>query len=728
MADYTRAWAPSLLHRTLGYVQQQSWHIRPDIPSIQGGLGREQELFPGLHAPLGFVLSNVFAMPKGESQRDGYIYRICVRLSTGDDIYGIERSDPLGAFLFEISKFLAWRYPVMDRSNVPNRFDQPTTVYDREVDCYMLEMDHYPDVRKCIMKGRFQLIPGRLNLAPAKQPTALTMVFGIPELFEKITAGLFTRSEDLNNLFRACQFAACTIRDFLTHVDMAHGDYLGMDRAVDHELPKVVTPHVVFGPIRDAAKPRNRSIDRHNEYRYPVLSSALPWVRESEVYRLGRHMTMVKSIWLCGSSLKSVMFTNCPYLDMKILPELLKSMPRLEALAIHSCPLMHLGTTADLMELVGGLNQLKKGEAVSIKLDHTPWFFKGPRPGVTELKRTYGVLPQDEGKIEIKSAVAAYLVRIWRQCEKFDMNFFAVGTAFRAYLERVPFELATLPCILKAIVNLKDLEKGRFGQVNAETHTAMHKTLLFDLLVAVEGKSMELPDLEKLLCIRGRIVLMECIECHESLPASFYTKQMAERRPEYRLCKGCQMVDYLDRHCWDFNEFRVELAQQILTLEPLPGQGTRRFDGRVNCTLEEFLSCDSWEAKQRLQRLIGLAEGIDNRIPGEIKRALQRQQEKLDELNKEFVKDKANRKAAEKVANTIARKRSQLGEEQIGSRGFTDRQSWEAKAKWYNTMLAVDHGSLGNLASRPGFNSDEHAVDIVGRGIPAFDFDDKQNW
>ncbi|CAJ2502248.1 Uu.00g096420.m01.CDS01 [Anthostomella pinea] len=77
-------------------------------------------------------------------------------------------------------------------------------------------------------------------------------------------------------------------------------------------------------------------------------------------------------------------------------------------------------------------------------------------------------------------------------------------------------------------------------------------------------------------------------------------------------------------------------SQRLLTKEPLPGTDTRRVDGRMDGTLEEFLTCEPWEAKQRVQRLISLAEGIDNRLPGEIKQALQREQEKLDELNKDY--------------------------------------------------------------------------------------------
>ncbi|CAJ2509025.1 Uu.00g140510.m01.CDS01 [Anthostomella pinea] len=65
----------------------------------------------------------------------------------------------------------------------------------------------------------------------------------------------------------------------------------------------------------------------------------------------------------------------------------------------------------------GEKKKIKENPVENVFINHIA---EKSRPGVTELKRTYAVLPQDEGGIEIKSAVAAYLVRIWRLCDKFD--------------------------------------------------------------------------------------------------------------------------------------------------------------------------------------------------------------------------------------------------------------------------------------------------------------------
>lgn len=213
---------------------------------------------------------------------------------------------------------------------------------------------------------------------------------------------------------------------------------------------------------------------------------------------------------------------------------------------------MTLSATAPLIEAVRDTNA---------DLDFYPRYFQGP---VLNSLGCYGVMHQDEGLFEIPRAVGATLLHVVRLAIDAGIDLISPGKAFRRWLDKIPFHLDTLPHILEGIVNLHKFRRGAFGVTfPPAVAREMEMTLWFDIIIAINGAPMREQVLKKMVKIGDRLVVMSCCECGERLPAFFFLSDVVARRDEFRICHGCQLLQYLDAMFWDMARHKRDIANTL---------------------------------------------------------------------------------------------------------------------------------------------------------------------
>lgn len=255
--------------------------------------------------------------------------------------------------------------------------------------------------------------------------------------------------------------------------------------------------------------------------------------------------------------MKMLHLHGVPFLDVAFLRRCLRHLPNLEVLGVHSCELLHFGTTIDVMKQVIAHNSEPGFQRV--RSDFSPYYYKGPQRQGKYYKGEFGVIPSDQGTIETRRAIAAVLSTAIPLALDNGIDWFTPGTGMRQFLERIPFELGTLRYILEAIYNIYYFNKGITGpkyhpdkkkdlphHLFEKLYEACERTLYGDLVLAVHGKSMAQKTLRHTMSFGPRFHLVKCAYCKIHLPSFFFTTQSVARHISQVECSGCQLIRQLE--------------------------------------------------------------------------------------------------------------------------------------------------------------------------------------
>ena len=266
---------------------------------------------------------------------------------------------------------------------------------------------------------------------------------------------------------------------------------------------------------------------------------------------------------------RHLLLQRIPFLDISAVKAILKGLPALKTLGIHNCDLLTLSATSPLIEAMRDTNTTRAGQGntTRVDLDFYPRYFQGPVDGSLGC---YGAVHQDEGLLDLPRAITATLLHVVPLAADAGLDILSPGRAFRRWLDKIPFQLDTLPHILEGIMDLCAFRRGAFGDMgNGDLPEGlvsdMELTLWYDVIVAVNGAPMREKVLRRMMTSANKVcpALMVCSECGEQLPAYFYQAEFGARRDDSRVCHGCQLLHYLDTIFWDMARYKREVAAAL---------------------------------------------------------------------------------------------------------------------------------------------------------------------
>ncbi len=128
------------------------------------------------------------------------------------------------------------------------------------------------------------------------------------------------------------------------------------------------------------------------------------------------------------------------FLDARLLTLLIPKMRYLRVLGIYQCPMLHVGETMRLLELIKTDRPLERENQVY--LDFYPTYHQGPADLPSGQRNPlftgeYGVTWDNFGEDSCK-AIWAIVFRVYHQAIKQGFDITAPGTAFRQWLDRGP--------------------------------------------------------------------------------------------------------------------------------------------------------------------------------------------------------------------------------------------------------------------------------------------------
>ncbi|KAI1501189.1 hypothetical protein F5X99DRAFT_428603 [Biscogniauxia marginata] len=762
-----------LLKRWVGEEDQQCFHLEPFEPTIEGGAGKELPREENIRPPWGFgEFSKVFVYPTSKEPGAYKHLRVFSTNLVGKNRrLNIYRNDETE---FELAKYNPLRHPKPKDWNNPNlqgKHNVPVEGLEKAV----LDLVNYPRISKCVMDGPLNFAPKNVELPMADQPPALSAVFSTPELFQLLIGHLWDRWEDLGNLFRTSQFSASCIQNNICHVEFATSTFRGLEHKSKKEKEKLrYSPLLLVSPGRSFYYPTAESLDDNarDSHGFPTHTGG-KYGDISFERSVGNWFRCLGAIHEHTRGFTHVMFRGCEWLDMKALRAIVFAIPKLEAISVHQCFLLHFGHTEEFINLLNEVNETREPDMPKLRGDFTPMYYRGakdPRYRTGE----YGVIPNDEGHIDTRRAVVARLCRISRMCDDSGIDFLTPGKAFRAYLDRLPFKFGTLPTILMAIATLWDIENGRHHKAVADINyptmlkevveleravissrvlREMYATTWRDLIIAVNGASMDLCDLDKLMFLRGELTLERCAFCGICLPAYFFKEEMIARQPGQVMCHGCQMVAYLNQQSNNFYQARRLIANQIFTIH----------HGRTDLTLKQLVKIE-----QKIRKVNQFARALEKRGEGEHKKEdkafkikyIEKKHKYGDKLTKRrYAMREARRLDKEfpalleleirdyeenirglradlrngipdnsttpRISDQIrclkymaSKALAQAGHGQLVVPEKVDRTaaSWEDELDWYRGCWAQESGQFKNRGPYGMFNADSNMADMWGGG------------
>lgn len=125
-----------------------------------------------------------------------------------------------------------------------------------------------------------------------------------------------------------------------------------------------------------------------------------------------------------------------PFLTPHLLSLLVPHMRNLQALGVYKCPLIHVGHTVKLLEIVR-TDRMKGSKPVA--LDFYPQFHEGPIhiAGTENFSGSYGV-SWDNCEIDTRLAIWQIVVRCLPQARKQGVDLESSASAFRQWLDKSP--------------------------------------------------------------------------------------------------------------------------------------------------------------------------------------------------------------------------------------------------------------------------------------------------
>ncbi|RYP92113.1 hypothetical protein DL770_001774 [Monosporascus sp. CRB-9-2] len=476
---------------------------------------------------------------------------------------------------YENAKYNVLLHPNRDEDNNPYYVDHGQRTW-RDMDASMqkmLALSSWPLLKGVPTIAPFVKSEAGFSRVVAKQPTALTGVFSTPEVLKEILKHVSTEWESLSNLGRTCQTAFCAIGGSMTQCDMNRGNFLNLDKSESQlaglvkkgELTQDQADRVSVSWLLSVSPFRMEGTDHEdipmNEYGFYDYQTKhrLPTMRKI----VDSHIKLYRAFLYHGEHMQKVLLHRVALLNIPAVKAIVRTMSNLNHLGIYNCELLTLEAVIPLLNIIAEANQRRQERnAAPINLDFSPRFFQGPMVN----GKCYGVIPYDEGKINTQQAIVPIIMKAINMALDAGINLVRPGTAFRRYLERIPFKLDTLYQILEAIHNLRDYKNGLHGDLKTMPEAQkleMETALWYDLIIARNGKCMEETELRKILMLNNSITLADCCDCGQSLPANFYRGEVAARRAEYRICHGCELADFLRHHRYNMRQAKDELAMKM---------------------------------------------------------------------------------------------------------------------------------------------------------------------
>jgi hypothetical protein len=138
-----------------------------------------------------------------------------------------------------------------------------------------------------------------------------------------------------------------------------------------------------------------------------------------------------------GDFMNTLHLHRVPFLTVDILNLVVPNMRNLTVLGIYKCPLIHIGDTIPLLDIVKLDRPIEREEQVY--LDFFPNYHVGlkPFPGCTYFTGSYGVT-WDNWNGDTRLAIWALVRRILPKALAQGINMSKPGTAFRGWLDRSP--------------------------------------------------------------------------------------------------------------------------------------------------------------------------------------------------------------------------------------------------------------------------------------------------
>ncbi|KAI0178848.1 hypothetical protein GGR52DRAFT_588666 [Hypoxylon sp. FL1284] len=545
------------------------------------------DVFVKKHAPAFGSLSPVY---KGQKEITFF------REDRGTVYHGLGRPDEDA---YECAKFSMLRHPhPYDYNNPDYTGDSgPVTGLDKE---RLKIAVNYPRIPGTVLNA--PMLPSReatthVNEAKdghfyhpkAQQPSALSRVFLTMELCQKVMLEVGAHWGDLANLTSTCQMIMYAIADASSRVDLTVGNFMNLDWSHEqiaevrgkmteeekkHGIPiSVPSTFVVFSNIRGRFIEDTTVPNPPSEYGFPARPNGTYNVApRTAAARLTDTYKLLRTAHVRGDQLKFLHFHSMKYLDLHTLRKCLVEMPNLEVLGVYNCELINFQSTIKLMHVV--IKHNKRPGYKHLEADFSPYYYTGPHRGSQSYKGEYGVIPYDVGTVDTRRAMTVVLLKAVRLARKHGIDWFSPGTAFRQFLERVPFALGTIRYILEAIYNLVNFEEGITGptveslmEAGVRSETArelvvlMSRTVWSDIILAVEGTSMDSKALRALMMHGRRFHLTKCAFCDIELPAYFYTAESMNRHQDQIQCCGCQLNSVLERNIHDFHQQKKKALQ-----------------------------------------------------------------------------------------------------------------------------------------------------------------------
>ncbi|RYP49548.1 hypothetical protein DL768_004750 [Monosporascus sp. mg162] len=531
---------------------------------------------------------------------------------------------------YENAKYNVLLHPNREENNNPYYVDHDQRTW-RDMDASMqkmLALSSWPFLNGVPTIAPFVKSETGFSRVVAKQPTALTAVFSTPEVLKEILKHVSTEWESLSNLGRTCQTVFCAIGGSMTQCDMSKGNFLNLDKSESQlvglvkkgELTQDQADRVSVSWLLSVSPFRMEGADHGdipmNEYGFYDYQTKhrLPTMRKI----VDSHIKLYRAFLYHGEHMQKILLHRVTLLNIPAVKAIVRTMSNLSHLGIYNCELLTLEAVIPLLKIITEANQRRQERnAAPLNLDFSPRFFQGPIVN----GKCYGVIPYDEGTIDTQLAIVPIIMKAINMALDTGINLVRPGTAFRRYLERIPFKLDTLYHILEAIHNIRDYKNGLHGDLTTLSEAQkleMETALWYDLIIATNGKCMDESKLRKILMLNNSIALMDCGACGQSLPSNFYRQEVAARRAEYRICHGCELAEFLSRHQYNMRQLKGELAMKMWDSGKIQDLATllRRPSAQTSGILADKLATRNGrnqpEAQESwLDRMKGLGEKLD---------------------------------------------------------------------------------------------------------------------
>jgi len=171
-----------------------------------------------------------------------------------------------------------------------------------------------------------------------------------------------------------------------------------------------------------------------------------------------KHLTGI-SVNNFADFFQNLQFHRIPFLTKDILALIIPSMRNLKHLGVLKCPLVHVGDTLELLEIIKTDRPIERERQVN--LEFFPNFHIGPEkfPGDIYFTGQYGATWDNfNGRTDL--AIWGFVLRIMRKVREYGIDLYGKGTAFRRWLE-------LSPCwrIEKALEQMEEYLNGKCGAI-----------------------------------------------------------------------------------------------------------------------------------------------------------------------------------------------------------------------------------------------------------------------